>query len=102
MTMIEEMTKILLEELSKKQELDKELLEKEAPSLKPEKNKISNDENHLDEIEFLTAINERLLVLFEGLNYFDKKDIEARLELNIKFLEFLLATIANRIEDLSK
>ncbi|NLK67358.1 MAG: hypothetical protein GX282_07785 [Campylobacteraceae bacterium] len=55
-----------------------------------------------DEIEFLTLIKERVLVLFEGLNNFERGDIEARVELNLKFMEFLLANIEKRVEDLSK
>lgn len=54
------------------------------------------------ETEFLNALKERILVLFEGLNAFDQGDIEARVELNLKFMEFLLASIDDRLEHLSK
>ncbi|WP_299086238.1 hypothetical protein [uncultured Campylobacter sp.] len=54
------------------------------------------------EAEFLSAIKERILVLFEGLNAFDQGDLNARMELNLKFMEFLLASIENRLENLSK
>ena len=54
------------------------------------------------EAEFLSAIKERILVLFEGLNAFDKGDLNARVELNLKFMEFLLASIENRLENLPK
>lgn len=54
------------------------------------------------EAEFLNALKERILVLFEGLNAFDQGDIEARVELNLKFMEFLLASIDDRLEHLSK
>lgn len=54
------------------------------------------------EAEFLNAIKERILVLFEGLNAFDRGDLNARVELNLKFMEFLLASIENRLENLSK
>lgn len=54
------------------------------------------------EAEFLSALKERILVLFEGLNAFDQGDIEARVELNLKFMEFLLASIDDRLEHLSK
>ena len=54
------------------------------------------------EAEFLNAIKERILVLFEGLNAFGKGDLNARVELNLKFMEFLLASIENRLENLSK
>ena len=54
-----------------------------------------------DEVQFLSALKERILVLFEGLNAFEG-DLEARVELSIKFMEFLLASIDNRVENLSK
>ncbi len=54
------------------------------------------------EAEFLSAIKERILVLFEGLNAFEKGDLNARVELNLKFMEFLLASIENRLKNLSK
>jgi len=54
------------------------------------------------EAEFLSAIKERILVLFEGLNAFEQGDLSARVELNLKFMEFLLASIENRLENLSK
>jgi len=52
------------------------------------------------EIEFLTSLKERVLVLFEGLNSFEVDDMGARVALNVKFLEFLLATIDERLEHL--
>lgn len=55
-----------------------------------------------DEKAFLNGVKERILVLFEGLNNFDKNDIEARVELSLKFIEFLLANIEKRLENLSK
>lgn len=63
----------------------------------------SKTENKISsEAEFLNALKERILVLFEGLNAFDQGDIEARIELNLKFMEFLLASIDDRLEHLSK
>ena len=63
----------------------------------------SKTENKISsEAEFLNALKERILVLFEGLNAFDQGDIEARVELNLKFMEFLLASIDDRLEHLSK
>ena len=54
------------------------------------------------EAEFLSAIKERILVLFEGLNAFENGDLNARVEINLKFMEFLLASIENRLENLPK
>lgn len=61
-----------------------------------------NSVNILSQEEFLLKIKERILVLFEGLNSFDKGDIEARVELSLKFMEFLLANIDKRISDIQK
>lgn len=58
--------------------------------------------NILSQEEFLQKIKERILVLFEGLNNFDRGDIEARVELSLKFMEFLLANIDKRISDIQK
>ncbi|EOD4834919.1 2-oxoglutarate:acceptor oxidoreductase [Campylobacter upsaliensis] len=51
----------------------------------------------LNEDIFLKNLKERILVLFEGLNDTKKKDLDARLELTINFLEFLLANIEDRL-----
>ncbi|MCZ6168497.1 CiaD-like domain-containing protein [Campylobacter ureolyticus] len=61
-----------------------------------------NSVNILSQEEFLLKIKERILVLFEGLNSFDRGDIEARVELSLKFMEFLLANIDKRISDIQK
>lgn len=61
-----------------------------------------NSVNILSQEEFLLKIKERILVLFDGLNSFDKDDIEARVELSLKFMEFLLANIDKRISDIQK
>ncbi|EKH7232805.1 2-oxoglutarate:acceptor oxidoreductase [Campylobacter upsaliensis] len=51
----------------------------------------------LNEDIFLKNLKERILVLFEGLNDTKKEDLDARLELTINFLEFLLANIEDRL-----
>ncbi|MCZ6149522.1 hypothetical protein O6B96_00445 [Campylobacter ureolyticus] len=61
-----------------------------------------NSVNILSQEEFLLKIKERILVLFDGLNSFDRGDIEARVELSLKFMEFLLANIDKRISDIQK
>lgn len=61
-----------------------------------------NSVNILSQEEFLLKIKERILVLFDGLNSFDRGDIEARVELSLKFMEFLLANIDKRISDIKK
>ncbi|BCX79122.1 CiaD-like domain-containing protein [Campylobacter sp. 19-13652] len=51
---------------------------------------------------FLRNLKERVEVLFEGLGQTPASEAEERLELTLKFLEFLLATVQNRLENLPK
>ena len=53
--------------------------------------------NTNDEKLFLQSIQERLLVLFEGFQAPNNTKIEAKVDLTLNFLEYLLATIENRI-----
>jgi len=53
-----------------------------------------------EQIRFLNAVKERISVLFAGLSQFDSGDIEARVELSLKFIEFLLANIEKRLDAL--
>ncbi|WP_169974994.1 MULTISPECIES: hypothetical protein [unclassified Campylobacter] len=49
---------------------------------------------------FLKNLKERILVLFEGLNVVSRENLEDRLELTLKFLEFVLANVENRLDNL--
>ena len=51
-----------------------------------------------DEIAYLEHTKERLLVLFEGLQAKETKEIEKKVDLVLRFLEFQLATIEDRLE----
>ncbi len=53
----------------------------------------------LDEEQFLNNLRERILVLFEGFKAPNNKNIEAKVDLTLNFLEYLLATIDERLED---
>ncbi|WP_181001841.1 CiaD-like domain-containing protein [Campylobacter concisus] len=55
-----------------------------------------------DEEIFLANLAERIEVLFEGLKQTSEQDLSQRLELTTKFLEFALANIENRLQNLSK
>lgn len=50
------------------------------------------------EARFLSNVKERILVLFEGLKSAKQDDIETRLDLTINFLEFLLASIEDKLK----
>ena len=55
-----------------------------------------------DEKAFLNSVKERILVLFEGLNATSEENLKDRLSLTLKFLEFVLANVENRLENLQK
>lgn len=53
-----------------------------------------------DEALYLESVKERLLVLFEGFQSPNNTKIEAKIDLTLNFLEYLLATIEARLERL--
>ena len=52
-----------------------------------------------DEVAFLEHSKERLLVLFEGLQAEETKNLEAKLDITLNFLEYYLAKIEERLEE---
>ena len=58
--------------------------------------------NFTGEEIFLKNLKERILVLFEGLNATGEENLKDRLSLTLKFLEFALANVENRLENLQK
>lgn len=64
----------------------------------PKNNSVTKNETAPgDEKLFLQSIQERLLVLFEGFQSPNNSNIEAKVDLTLNFLEYLLASIENRI-----
>ena len=51
---------------------------------------------------YLKSIRERMLVLFEGFQAPNNTNIEAKVDMTLNFLEYVLATIDSRIEMLEK
>ncbi len=92
--------KDFINDAEKKEYENLQKLEENSENLKEHEE--INSVNTLSEEDFLLKIKERILVLFEGLNSFDRGDIEARVELSLKFMEFLLANIDKRISDIKK
>jgi len=89
------------EELLKEQEerVEAEILERiEAESQKEEEAKEPLVDNS-DEVAFLEHTRERMLVLFEGLQAEETKNIEAKLDITLNFLEYYLATIEDRLDE---
>ncbi|SFV70752.1 FIG00469478: hypothetical protein [hydrothermal vent metagenome] len=54
------------------------------------------------ELIYLNSIRERLLVLFEGFQAPNNTNIEAKIDMTLNFLEYTLATIDERIENLER
>ena len=54
------------------------------------------------EIFFLNSMKERLLVLFEGFQAPNNTNIEAKLDMTLNFLEYALANIEQRTQELEK
>jgi len=64
---------------------------------------IEKPSNNVDsEALYLSSIRERLLVLFEGFQAPNNKDIEAKVDMTLNFLEYVLATIDSRLEKIEK
>ena len=70
--------------------------ELKVAQISPKSREISEEEI------FLANLAERIEVLFEGLKQTSEQDLNQRLELTTKFLEFTLANIENRLQNLSK
>ena len=70
--------------------------EPEVAQISPKSREISEEEI------FLANLPERIEVLFEGLKQTSEQELSQRLELTTKFLEFTLANIENRLQNLSK
>jgi len=70
----------------------------------PQTDKVTkqSEEIHDDEMLYLTSMRERLLVLFEGFQAPNNTNIEAKVDMTLNFLEYVLATLENRIEKIKK
>lgn len=101
---------LLAMESAKEQVLEEPKVEASVPSVSsaqsepwPKVAQISPKSREIsDEEIFLANLAERIEVLFEGLKQTSEQDLSQRLELTTKFLEFTLANIENRLQNLSK
>jgi len=95
---------LLAMEASEQEVADEPELETSAQSEpEPKVAQISPKSREISEEEiFLANLAERIEVLFEGLKQTSEQDLSQRLELTTKFLEFTLANIENRLQNLSK
>ena len=122
-----ELEKIEALQNKKQEELERENLKKELLAIENNENALNNElkvETNLqneqvfevkeepvspiknrevsEEKIFLANLAERIEVLFEGLKQTPEQNLASRLELTTKFLEFTLANIENRLQNLSK
>ncbi|WP_103582982.1 CiaD-like domain-containing protein [Campylobacter concisus] len=122
-----ELEKIEALQNKKQEELERENLKKELLAIESNENILNNElkvETNLqneqvfevkeepvspiknrevsEEKIFLANLAERIEVLFEGLKQTSEQNLASRLELTTKFLEFTLANIENRLQNLSK
>ncbi len=58
----------------------------------------SDEQTRENELLFLNSLRERFLVLFEGFQAPNNTSVEAKLDLTLNFLEYVLSVIDNRIE----
>ncbi len=65
-----------------------------------EDSKLEKDEVPTDEKIFLNNIHERILVLFEGLQNPQNENLDKKLDITLNFLEYLLASIEKRLDQL--
>jgi hypothetical protein len=65
-------------------------------------NKIKKIDTNLSEEQFLKKLKERVLVLFEGFNSPRNKNIEAKLDITLNFLEYLLSLTDERLQNIDK
>ncbi len=63
-------------------------------------NNAQSSEEKENELLFLNSLRERFLVLFEGFQAPNNTSVEAKLDLTLNFMEYVLSTIDNRIEKL--
>ena len=68
-----------------------------------EEEEIEEESSSVDEQkQFFLNLRERILVLFEGFQSPNNKNIEAKVDLTLNFLEYLLATIDEHLESMDK
>ncbi len=79
-----------------KQEEPKEEVENE------EKYAFDDEQTPNNELLFLKSMRERLLVLFEGFQAPNNTNIEAKIDMTLNFLEYVLVTIDSRVEEIER
>ncbi len=66
------------------------------------KQDVQSDSLSSNEALFLNNMRERIHVLFEGFQSPNNSNIEAKVDLTLNFLEYLLGTIETRLNEIKK
>lgn len=75
----------------------------EKPSIEQkEEEEEENSSSSDNELSYLKSLRERFLVLFEGFQAPNNVSIEAKIDMTLNFLEYVLATIDTRIQNIEK
>ena len=61
-----------------------------------QESKVSSETEN--ELLFLNSLRERMLVLFEGFQAPNNTSLEAKIDLTLNFLEYVLSTVDERID----
>lgn len=67
-----------------------------------EESDLEDEQTPNNELFFLKSMRERLLVLFEGFQAPNNTNIEAKIDMTLNFLEYVLVTIDSRVEEIER
>ena len=99
-----ELKDVILSTLAEMEDTTPEIMQdsqaKQNQKLKNTDTKKQKEFSQESELAYLNSIRERLLVLFEGFQAPNNVNIEAKIDLTLNFLEYVLATIDSRLENL--
>jgi len=98
---LKDMIMSTLAELEENEEVETKQEDDSTNKIVESQNAMEIDNITSSEKEFYENIRERILVLFEGFQSPNNKNIEAKVDLTLNFLEYLLATIDERLGSLN-
>lgn len=79
------------------------IVKRKEETLPPEQSEEENSASStVNELSYLKSLRERFLVLFEGFQAPNNVSIEAKIDMTLNFLEYVLATIDSRIQKIEK
>lgn len=99
---LKDMIMSTLAELEENEEVNTKQEDSNTDKIVESQNIMEIDNITSSEKEFYENIRERILVLFEGFQSPNNKNIEAKVDLTLNFLEYLLATIDERLGSLNQ